>query len=65
MSQGAVSATILAAAGKDIQKACEKIMIRRDRKPLSPTEVEVTKGYNLGCKYVFHGALVSTWNEQV
>jgi hypothetical protein len=37
----------------------------RGRKPLSPTEVEMTKGYNLGCKYVLHGALISPWNEQV
>ena len=65
LGQGAVSVTILAAAGKDIQKECNKIMIRRGRKPLSPTEVEMTKGYNLGCKYVLHGALISPWNEQV
>ena len=65
LSQGAVSATILAAAGEDIQKECDKLMIRRGRKPLSPTEVEMTKGYNLGCKYVLHGALISPWNEQV
>jgi O-acetyl-ADP-ribose deacetylase (regulator of RNase III) len=64
LSQGAVSATILAAAGEDIQKECEKIMTWRGRRPLSPTEVERTKGYNLRCKYVLHGALIS-WNEQV
>jgi hypothetical protein len=65
LDQGAVSATILAAAGEDIQKECDKIIIRRGRKPLSPMEVEMTKGYNLGCKYVLHGALISPWNEQV
>jgi hypothetical protein len=65
LSQGAVSATILAAAGGDIQKECDKIMTRRSRKPLSSAEVEMTKGYNLGCKYVLHGALISSWNEQV
>ena len=65
LRQGAVSATILAAAGQDIQKECNKIMIRRGGNPLSPTEVEMTKGYNMRCKYVLHGALVSPWNEQV
>jgi O-acetyl-ADP-ribose deacetylase (regulator of RNase III) len=65
LDQGAVSATILAAAGEEIQKECDKIIIRRGRKPLSPMEVEMTKGYNLGCKYVLHGALVPDWNEQV
>jgi hypothetical protein len=65
LDQGAVSAAILAAAGEDIQKECDKIIIRRGRKPLSPMEVEMTKGYNLGCKYVLHGALISPWNEQV
>ena len=65
LGKGVVSATILTAAGEDIQKECNKIMIRRSRKPLSPMEVEMTKGYNLGCKYVLHGALISPWNEQV
>ena len=64
LSQGTDSATILAAAGEDIQKECDKLMIRRGRKPLSPTEVEMTKGYNMGCKYVLHGALIFPWNEQ-
>ena len=64
LRKGVVSATILTAAGEDIQKECNKIMIRRSRKPLSPMEVEMTKGYNLGCKYVLHGALVYPWNEQ-
>jgi O-acetyl-ADP-ribose deacetylase (regulator of RNase III) len=64
LNQGAVSATILAAAGDNIQNECDEIMNRRGRK-LSSTEVEMTKGYNLGCKYVLHGALISPWNEQV
>ena len=64
LNQGAVSATILAAAGDNIQNECDEIMNRRGRK-LSSTEVEMTKGYNLRCKYVLHGALISPWNEQV
>jgi O-acetyl-ADP-ribose deacetylase (regulator of RNase III) len=64
LGKGAVSATILTAAGEDIQNECDEIMNRRDRK-LSSTEVEMTKGYNLRCKYVLHGALISPWNEQV
>ena len=64
LSQGADSATILAAAGDNIQNECDEIMNRRGRK-LSSTEVEITNGYNLGCKYVLHGALISPWNEQV
>lgn len=64
LTSGAVSQSILKAAGDDIRKECERIMRKRNYAKLSSTDVVVTKGYKLPCELVLHGALAS-WYKQV
>ncbi|CAG2243961.1 unnamed protein product [Mytilus edulis] len=60
---GVVSKSILLAAGQNIQDECTEIMRQRRHKQLNSKEVVVSSGYNLKCRYVFHGSLAS-WGEQ-
>lgn len=60
MKSGAVSSSILKIAGSEIQRECDGIMEVRAYKTVSSTEVVVSKGFNLNCRYVFHGALASS-----
>ncbi|XP_069139611.1 uncharacterized protein [Argopecten irradians] len=52
LDQGAVSLSILKAAGQEIQRECDQYY-----HGVKHGEVAVTHGYNLKCTYVFHGAL--------
>ncbi|XP_029633869.1 protein mono-ADP-ribosyltransferase PARP15 isoform X4 [Octopus sinensis] len=58
LNSGAVSKSILNAAGPQIQNECNEEYSRG----ISISEIAVTKGYNLNCKNVFHLAL-PYWNE--
>lgn len=60
---GAVSGTILKLAGNKIQDECNAIMKQRTKSKLSSEDVAVTNGYDLDCRYVFHGAL-AIWTNQ-
>ncbi|CAC5369925.1 PARP10_14_15 [Mytilus coruscus] len=63
LNSGAVSKSILTAAGDDIQKECERIMRKRKIIRLSSRDVVVTKGYSLPCEFVLHGALAQWYQE--
>lgn len=66
LNSGAVSKSILNAAGDDIQKECQWIMQnKRKNVRLSSSDVVVTKGYHLPCEFVLHGALAQQWYQQV
>lgn len=52
MKNGAVSKSILNAAGKNIQKE-----IKANAHKTLKGEIVITRGYNLKCKAVFHGSL--------
>ncbi|XP_071171105.1 uncharacterized protein [Mytilus edulis] len=60
---GVVSKSILLAAGQNIQDECTEIMGQRRHTQLNSKEVVVSRGYNLKCKFVFHGSLAS-WGNQ-
>lgn len=52
LKNGAVSKSILDAAGQNIQKE-----IKANARNSLKGEIVITRGYNLKCKAVFHGAL--------
>ncbi|XP_069139607.1 uncharacterized protein [Argopecten irradians] len=52
LDQGAVSLSILKAAGREIQQCCNQYY-----GGVKHGEIAVTHGYKLKCTYVFHGAL--------
>ncbi|XP_036364536.1 protein mono-ADP-ribosyltransferase PARP14 isoform X3 [Octopus sinensis] len=55
---GAISKSILNAAGPQIQDECNQ----KFRRSISTSEIAITKAYKLNCKNVFHLAL-PYWNE--
>jgi O-acetyl-ADP-ribose deacetylase (regulator of RNase III) len=57
LDAGAVSATILAAAGQALQEECNK----KYPKGIDNGDVAVTKGHKLSCQEVFHVTL-SSWS---
>ncbi|CAI9744149.1 Hypothetical predicted protein [Octopus vulgaris] len=58
LDSGAVSKSILFAAGSEIQDECNQKYPRG----ISTSKIAITKGYNLNCKNVFHLAL-PPWDE--
>ncbi|XP_046335597.2 protein mono-ADP-ribosyltransferase PARP14-like [Haliotis rufescens] len=58
LNSGAVSRSLLKAAGPKLQEECE----RKYEEGINLGEVAVTKGGNLQCKVVFHGLLLK-WNN--
>ncbi|XP_046570875.1 protein mono-ADP-ribosyltransferase PARP14-like isoform X2 [Haliotis rubra] len=58
LSSGAVSMSLLKAAGPQLQEECD----RKYEEGINLGEVAVTKGGNLQCKSVFHGLLLK-WNN--
>ncbi|XP_036364520.1 protein mono-ADP-ribosyltransferase PARP14-like [Octopus sinensis] len=58
LDSGAVSKSILFAAGSEIQDECNQKYPRG----ISTSEIAITKGYNLKCENVFHLAL-PPWDE--
>ncbi|XP_033756244.1 uncharacterized protein LOC117338989 [Pecten maximus] len=59
LSQGAVSTSILKAAGQEIQRECNQY-----HHGVKWGEVAVTHGYKLKCESVFHGALPEYHTDQ-
>ncbi|XP_061184931.1 uncharacterized protein LOC133192944 [Saccostrea echinata] len=53
LSQGRASSSLLAAAGRGIQRECRQNYPER----LDPGEIAVTTGGNLACKAIYHGVL--------
>lgn len=50
LDAGVISASLLKAAGSGIQNE-----INKHKGKVRPSDIVVTKGYNLDCKNVFHG----------
>ncbi|XP_062602556.1 protein mono-ADP-ribosyltransferase PARP15-like [Saccostrea cucullata] len=64
LSQGRTSSSILAAAGRGIQRECRQTYTRR----LDPGEIAVTTGGHLACRAIYHGVLTkysSKKDEQI
>ncbi|XP_041369508.1 protein mono-ADP-ribosyltransferase PARP14-like [Gigantopelta aegis] len=59
LKNGAVSKSILTAAGDSLQKECR----RNYSKGIQPGEIAVTSGGNLNCKKVFHTCLPNWSND--
>lgn len=60
LTQGAVSRSILKQAGKLIQSECKNWL--QNRPLIELADVCITRGYGLGCNYVYHGTL-PTWSS--